>query len=119
MMRRDAAPSDLQYLTEENIAEIGVHVNQPSGLALVLILRLACSADRKYDDPHREDAAAGSAAGLAWCASIVSPNAQSYFVHESPSKVLISAWTFFRTTLVSSPRHQRKLRRLAQSEACV
>ena len=26
--RRDAAPSDLQYLTEENIAEIGAHVDR-------------------------------------------------------------------------------------------
>ena len=63
---RDAAPSDLQYLTDDNIAKIGAH--SAKGLSRTLpkpagVVRV----DRERDDPHREDAAAGSPEGLERC----------------------------------------------------
>ena len=63
---RDAAPSDLQYLTDENITEIGAHgakAVSPERSQTAVAVRV----DRERDDPHREDAAAGSPEGIEWC----------------------------------------------------
>ena len=61
---RDAAPSDLQYLTDENIAEIGAQGSK----IMTLDKRLSGVLCRHGDDPHREDETAGRATGLEWCA---------------------------------------------------
>ena len=63
-LRRDAAPSDLQFLTDENIAEIGA---QSSSKVMTLDKRLiGLGACRHGNDAHREDATAGGIAGSAW-----------------------------------------------------
>ena len=66
---RDAAPSDLQFLTDENIAEIGAHSAKDVSRERSQIA-IAARVDRERDDPHREDAAAGSPEGLERCVQL-------------------------------------------------
>ena len=63
---RDAAPGDLQFLTDENIAEIGAHSVKDVSQTLPKPA-VAARVDRERDVPHREDAAACSPEGLERC----------------------------------------------------
>eukprot|EP01045_Picozoa_sp_COSAG04_P019938 COSAG04_NODE_1986_length_5067_cov_2.041667_4_plen_82_part_00 len=59
---RDAAPSDMQFLTDENITEIGAHSAKGASRTFASQTSVA-RVHRERDDPHREDAAAGSPEG--------------------------------------------------------
>ena len=62
-------PSDLQFLTDEDLEEIGMPCCQDFGCAALTTRVFYAPSDRRRADPRGEEAAAGGGAGGARCAS--------------------------------------------------